>query len=181
MSFQSTMIGIVTNTKTKKPVNAAVLTSPDFVGSMMTTPRGMVILEVAGGTYDIVISHNHYVTKTVVDVVFPANKAFLLKFALTPKAKKIKGMVKLDIPAPIAGLEKACVEQATVKLLKNGLVVASQLSACDGSYSFENLEVGKYEVKSSILLGDAIYSKSSGGFSIEDEDEITMDMLVKTV
>ena len=106
-----------------------------------------------GGMYDVVITHPHYITKTITDVVFPANKMFLLKVALTPKQKKIKGMVKLDIPAPIAGLEKACVEQATVKLLKNGIVVASQLSACDGSYSFENLEVGKYEVKSSILLG----------------------------
>lgn len=127
-----------------------------LVGQTITNTSGSYVFQgVDPGTYSVEVSKSGYIPVGKIDVQVFAEKGARANFSLTPIVGSLEGQITdSDTGLPI--------QNVTVQLFSNSVVIASAKTNDQGNYALENIEPGSYILKTT----ETNYIPFSQGISI---------------
>lgn len=167
-----TISGVVTNDVSGDPIPNAVVTvdvGGTLVGSAVTNDVGAYLITgISPGSYTIKAQAALFETLVQGAIVLP-NATTISNFSLQVSPGSISGTVESeDTGTPISG--------ASVDLKANGSVVATTLTAADGTYSFEGVAPGAY----SVLVSAKTFSARIIGANIVALQNTVVDIVLSS-
>lgn len=150
-------VQVVSGAQAIPGANVQVMQNQSLLSTVLTDANGSAVLsQLAPGTYTVVVSISGYET-SVQTVSVASNASTAITFDLAKSPRLLMGIVKDTMSVSIAG--------ATVQLLQGTTVVATTLTAEDGTFSITGLSTGSY----TISVNAQNYQIYTAGVSILDQ------------
>ncbi len=166
-----TISGLITTTLSSAPIEGAIveaLRGGTVVGS--TTANGLGAYSLTGlapGSYDVQASATNYQTATQTGISVLSNQTAPANISLVPQPGTISGTITDSSSSPLEG--------ATVDVLQGGIIMATDTTAADGTYSISDLLPGSYTVRASLDT----YQTAVVGATVQSNQTTTVDLILQ--
>lgn len=161
--WPSFLIGVIYDSVSKTPIVGASISSPCWGNTKYPSYEDgeFVFGTVSQGLYDFVVEKEGYTSKTFTDLELLPNATKFLEVSLESLPTSVSGTVSIASP----GNPNAVVSGVSVKLKRENIAISEQTSN-NGTFNFDGLRTGLYEVIATYKVSGLHY-KGAVGFSIE--------------